>query len=433
MRLTARWNGEAGTCYLGDPLRLRQMLTNLVGNAVKFTHAGEIAVEATPVISESGAQWLEFAVNDTGIGISPEALNELFQPFSQADSSTTRQYGGTGLGLSIVRGLAEAMDGEVGVESAQGRGSRFWFRVPSQRADAASAGASPAIAALPGAAVAPPAMAAAARPVRIIVVEDNPTNRKVVVSMLERAGYTVLVAVNGLEAMDRVMIGEPPDLVLMDVQMPVMDGLEATQRIREWERDEGGAAGRAPVPIVALTASAYEEDRLRCLAAGMSDYLAKPVDFALLQAKFEQWLPAGTLQHLGSMLPAATGAPATSADSDGIFDGAAMVKRMGGDAELVRSVLRLVEPDIAERLAALRAATAVADWTAAKKAAHSIKGMAGDIGAQQVAAKARAVDAKMREAEPVTLAEVAELEALFASLRERIAVWLDDRNNAAGE
>jgi len=265
--------------YLGDPTRLRQMLANLVGNAIKFTDAGSVIIEARELACGERGAVLEFAVTDTGIGIPPESLPALFQPFSQADSSTTRRYGGTGLGLSIVNSLARLMDGEVGVDSRPGEGSRFWFRILGQRvADAPATGeAAEQPAALPrlnG---------------RVLVVEDNATNRHVIAAMLGKLGLTVELAENGQEGVDRATSGSPPDLVLMDVQMPLLDGHGATRLIRQWEAGHG----RPALPVIALTADAYEEDRQRCLAAGMNDFLAKPVVLSALKQMLQRWLVTG--------------------------------------------------------------------------------------------------------------------------------------------
>jgi PAS domain S-box-containing protein len=264
--------------YLGDPTRLRQMLANLVGNAIKFTDAGSVTVEAREIACGERGAVLEFAVTDTGIGIPPESLPTLFQPFSQADSSTTRRYGGTGLGLSIVSSLARLMDGEIGVDSRPGEGSRFWFRILGQRVADAPATSE---------AAEPPA----AQPLlngRVLVVEDNATNRHVIAAMLGKLGLSVELAENGQEGVDRATCASPPDLVLMDVQMPLLDGHGATRLIRQWEAEQG----RPALPVIALTADAYEEDRQRCLAAGMNDFLAKPVVLSALKQMLQRWLAA---------------------------------------------------------------------------------------------------------------------------------------------
>ncbi|MDR3673003.1 MAG: ATP-binding protein [Holophaga sp.] len=279
LALEDHWTGPAGQAYLGDPMRLRQMLSNLVNNAIKFTEQGAIRIEAAERERDGATALLQFTVTDSGIGIRPELRGQLFQPFLQLDSSTTRAYAGTGLGLSIVRSLARLMGGEVGVEGAEPAGSRFWFRIPCAVADD------------PVRPLDPPQPAGArdaeAGPVgRILLVEDNPTNRKVIEALLKKCGYRVHSVENGLLATEAITGGEAADLVLMDCQMPVMSGFEATERIRAWERERG--AGR--LPIVALTAGAFEGDRNHCLQAGMDDFVTKPVDFALLPAVIAGWL-----------------------------------------------------------------------------------------------------------------------------------------------
>lgn len=411
--VTSHWKGAPVSACSGDPSRLRQMLSNLVGNAVKFTHDGEIRIEAGVSAEEGGKEWLEFSVLDTGIGIDPDKLEALFQPFTQADSSMTRRYGGTGLGLSIVRGLAEAMGGNVGMASEPGKGSRFWFRVPAHPAT----GDRPqreAPVLLPTTGLLP-----AAANVRVLVVEDNETNRKVLVSMLERWGCRIDLAENGQEAVDRVTNGTPPDLVLMDVQMPVMGGIEATERIRDWEH----AVGRPALPIIALTASAYDEDRQRCLASGMNDFLSKPVDFGALQAAMGNWLPA--LAPSPAVLADNAGRdPASPVLADSVFDGPAMLLRMHGDMDLARSLVEMVRPDFEQRLEMLQQAVIEGNREEAVRAAHSIKGMALDIEAGSLVRVAKALEGSLRDGESVGPDRVALVGAEYARLRERLDDWL---------
>ena len=412
LAVSSHWLGPAGVHYEGDPLRIRQMLSNLVGNAVKFTHDGEVRIEArvVPATVAGGGDEVEFAVVDTGIGIDPDKMETLFQPFSQADSSTTRRYGGTGLGLSIVRGLAQAMGGSVGMQSAPNEGSRFWFRVPLGRmADGVG-----------GAAVAgtTPVDAPAAVALDVLVVEDNATNRKVIVAMLERWGCRVEVAEDGREAVDQVTGGARPDLILMDVQMPVMGGIEATLKIREWE----AAETRPAVPIVALTAGAYEEDRLRCLAAGMNDYLAKPVDFELLKQVVMQVLSGDSPAAI-----AAARAPQPVAASSAVFDAAGMMARLSGirqDIDLAKSVVDLIRVDVPGRLQELRVALADGDRKAAYRLAHSVKGMALDVDGRELASLARAMEEKLQEGESVPVDAVSLLDDAFSRLNAALDAWL---------
>lgn len=278
LRLEAVWRESPVTRYRSDAMRIRQMLSNLVSNAIKFTAQGFVRIDGGVVDTADGVSVLEFSVTDTGIGIPDDKKALLFQPFTQVDASTTREYGGTGLGLSIVRNLASLLGGEAGVESEPGKGSRFWFRIRAQEmlADEESRAA--------------PRTAEWSPPVDqirwfVLVVEDNANNRTVIESMLRKQGLCFESVENGEQALGRIMDGIQPDLVLMDCHMPVMDGYQTTECIRAWEADNGG--GR--VPIVALTASAFDEDRQRSLAAGMDDFLAKPLDIDELRTVLAKW------------------------------------------------------------------------------------------------------------------------------------------------
>ncbi len=276
------WSGPLAR-YLGDAHRLEQMLANLVGNAIKFTHQGTIRIEAREISCDADSATLEFAVSDSGIGIAQDKLALLFEAFSQVDGSTTRRYGGTGLGLSIVRTLARLMGGEVGVQSEPGVGSRFWFRIRAQRL-----AASPEQAEVSGAQGALPDTPGLIGSARVLLVEDNPDHRRLSRLLLERLGAHVTLANDGQQGLDAIVQGESAPIVLMDLHLPVLDGYAATQAIRQWERTSG--QGRRA--IIALTADAYEEDRLRCLQAGMDEVLTKPVSFESLRQVLVRWLPA---------------------------------------------------------------------------------------------------------------------------------------------
>ena len=279
LRLRTETDPAGRQTMCGDPSRLRQMLSNLISNAVKFTETGEIVITVLEVERHDRESLLEFAVSDTGMGIPADKHGLLFVPFSQIDSSTTREFGGTGLGLSIVRYLAERMGGGAGFDSSVGAGSRFWFRIRAKQAGADSPAAPDRIEEVP-----PPSPQDERR--RLLVVEDNATNRAVISAMLKKLGFAFDTANNGLEAIELIEAGTPAELVLMDCQMPVMDGLEATRRIRAWEQQ----GGKPRLPIIALTASAFEEDRDRALAAGMDDFLTKPLVLRHLTTALESWL-----------------------------------------------------------------------------------------------------------------------------------------------
>jgi PAS domain S-box-containing protein len=291
--LHGHWAGPALQRYQGDAHRLQQMLSNLVSNAIKFTHHGSVQVEAFEVSTDQTFSVLEFSVQDTGIGIESSQLPQLFQPFKQIDDSTSRHFGGTGLGLSIVKSLAKQMGGEVGVESVYGQGSRFWFRVRLQRLSVA-ASADHTLQASDGQRANPKPMAQDLQlQGRVLVVEDEPTNQTVIAAMLCRLGIEPLLAEHGLQALDLLAQSAQSaqdkqgiDAVLMDIHMPQLDGYETTARIRAWEAEHQ----RPPVPIVALTASAFGEDRARCLSAGMDAFLTKPINLDLLGHTLARWL-----------------------------------------------------------------------------------------------------------------------------------------------
>ncbi|MCX7178229.1 MAG: ATP-binding protein, partial [Proteobacteria bacterium] len=284
LRIESEWVGPSGQRYQGDPHRLAQMLSNLVGNAVKFTAQGEIRIEAREIQRTQDAAVLEFSVADTGIGISPEQQAKLFQHFSQADSSTTRRFGGSGLGLSIVRNLAVLMGGEAGVDSTEGQGSRFWFRITAPlRGPDADARQSPGWSGM----AAGPLDQTTQFDGKVLAVEDNAINRMVIQALLTKLGVSVAFADHGAQAIEAISQGAEVDLILMDLRMPVMDGYEATEQIRRWEATNG----RERRPIIAMTADAYAEDRRHCLEVGMDDVLTKPIFLADLQIALSRWLP----------------------------------------------------------------------------------------------------------------------------------------------
>ena len=285
LQIQTVWHGPK-QCYWSDPTRLRQMLSNLVSNAIKFTDQGFIRIEGTAVAAQEDTAVLTFAVTDSGIGIAEDKQALLFTPFSQVDSSASRKFSGTGLGLSIVQKLARLMGGEAGVESSFGHGARFWFsaHVDILRTDTESNCGERL---LPGEPAWPEVQVPEMQPTRVLIVEDNPINRKVLMAQLQRIGIQVESSENGQAAVAAIEAGLAPDLVLMDCRMPIMDGFEATRQIRLLE----GTSGRARLPIIAVTANAFADDREKCLSAGMDDFLAKPVNISDLRNKLAQWLP----------------------------------------------------------------------------------------------------------------------------------------------
>jgi signal transduction histidine kinase/CheY-like chemotaxis protein len=298
LRIKGQFHGPALACYRGDPHRIRQMLSNLLSNALKFTKEGEIevTVHVRPLAHGRADAHdkvkLEWSVRDTGIGIPKDKQALLFSPFSQADSSTTRKFGGTGLGLSIVRHLAQLMDGETGIESEPGQGARFWFTtvLPEEKHVAPLPLSEPSkIHPLLEAIPPPPEKTNTC----VLLVEDNSVNQMVVKAMLGKLDWAVETAENGREALDRLYGGLEPDFILMDVQMPEMDGYAATRAIRAWEAQ----TGRARLNIIALTADAFPEDRQRCIEAGMDDFLAKPISITALESVCMRFLRTPSQNH----------------------------------------------------------------------------------------------------------------------------------------
>ncbi|MDF2643801.1 MAG: response regulator receiver:ATP-binding region, ATPase-like:histidine kinase, region:histidine, partial [Pseudomonas sp.] len=259
---------------LGDPTRIRQILVNLIGNALKFTESGSVRVAL--IWAMEGTDTLRFTctVSDTGIGIQADRLESMFDAFKQADSSISRRYGGTGLGLPIARTLADRMGGSLHAQSEEGTGSTFTLQIPLALSAVRPDVSLPAL-----------GIAAQDTPYRVLLVEDNAVNRTVVLAMLQSLGCEVDVAVNGEQAVSMARAGNHA-LILMDCRLPVMDGYQATRQIRQ-------IPGLETLPIVALTANVLQGDRDACLQAGMDDYLAKPFKHADLQQILQRWLAIG--------------------------------------------------------------------------------------------------------------------------------------------
>ncbi|GAB3777725.1 hypothetical protein GCM10028796_57190 [Ramlibacter monticola] len=361
----------------GDPTRIRQVLVNLLGNALKFTHAGSISLDIRAT-TEAAAYVLEFAVADTGIGIPPEVQPQLFTRFMQADTATTRKFGGTGLGLAIVQQLVNLMGGAVRVRSAPGHGSRFIISLPLLAAQEAA----PATVwhDLP-----PPAAST-----RILVAEDNVTNQVVAFGLLRKLGYEeVRLAANGIEACE-LALAEPFDLILMDCQMPEMDGYEATRRLR--------AAG-CTTTVVAMTANAIKGDRERCLEAGMNDYIPKPVDLRLLRGVLARWA-GGQPQSTPADLP-----PFSPGDLD---------SRFGGDEELQQVALGTFQQATPPLLAKLRTTLRSGNRQTFGLLAHSAKGAGLMVSAGRYAAVAAALEERAAQASAPDLEKLLdELEQAF--------------------
>jgi two-component system sensor histidine kinase/response regulator len=571
LELTVLVGADVPSALRGDPGRLRQVLTNMIGNAIKFTERGEVAVSVGCVDEVEGAVTLRFEVRDTGIGIPADKLDTLFDAFTQADASTTRRFGGTGLGLTISRRLVELMGGQIGVDSEPGVGSTFWFTACLAKQDAATLaaahellepvdvtgvrvlavddnatnrrviagmleawgckhaevdGAGPALDALRaaradgdpyrivildmmmpdtdgetlGAAIKSDlaladselvmmtsmgsrgdagrleALGFAAyltkpvkqsqlfdclmvvlnrrerldpqdkprivtrhaleerdrRRVRILLAEDNPINQRVALKTLEKLGYRAEAVGNGAEAVE-ALSRTRYDLVLMDVQMPEMDGMEATRRIR----DKSSAVRDHGVPIVALTAHAMKEDREACLAAGMNDYLSKPIKPDELAAALARWAarrvmpePAVGLRLEASATESAAAADAlsdaesASAGEPPVFDEAVLVHLLGGDHEAVAEIVAEFIKDAPLQVAAFHEALAAGDAALARRQAHTLKGASANVGAEALRAVASRAELacageSLQEAEELAERLEAELRRLQDELGEK--------------
>ena len=324
-QLDCRADGQ----FLGDQNRMRQVLINLVGNAIKFTDAGRISITSRQVEKEAGAVSLEVTVEDTGVGISQNNLDSIFEPFSQVDGSDHRRFGGTGLGLSISSKIVQLMGGVLVVESQLGRGSKFQFMLPLREAKQSTRET--------------PRWENATKsnvPLRILLAEDNATNQLVARSILEKKGHHVTVATNGVEAVERFKRSHY-DLILMDVQMPELDGLEATRQIRSYEKLNGGN-----ICVIALTAGAMQSDREKCIAAGMDEYLSKPIRWKELNSHIQRLgvnKSLDLLQHEFS------------------WDINAAVGSVGGDATLLVDALEMILDDLDTKVTQLYHASSIGD------------------------------------------------------------------------
>jgi PAS domain S-box-containing protein len=525
---------------LGDPTRLRQVLLNLVGNAVKFTHAGGVSMRAAAGPSQAGSLAAHFEIADTGIGIATDKQALIFEPFMQADATTTRRYGGTGLGLSICSRLARMMGGDIAVSSMPGRGSTFAFDLTLAPAASGTApiappdglpgrvvvltGGSPearsalrrtlafwgarvhsdpdavtlryllahaegtvlwiadldplstgrnvlpgpavpeasdtlrvielyapgavtvsgkgippywthvmkpagpfelkaAIAAALGAgstaasaAPAPVATAMAPR-LRVLVAEDNAVNRKVALRLLENLGHAVVVTVDGEEALAAIA-ADPPDVVLMDVHMPVLGGIEATARLRAMER----ARGTPRLPVIAITASALAADRDKCYAAGMDDFLTKPIDFAAVRAALGR---IATTQHRSPPMIHEPEPPR-------VFVPELALAAMGGDHELMAEVIDVAREELPRQLDALGLALAAGDAVSARRHAHTLKGTANTVGARRLGDAAQVVEHAAAAADVATALDgVERLRSLVAILGDELAAFRKQGTGAA--
>ncbi|MBL7216678.1 MAG: response regulator, partial [Desulfobacteraceae bacterium] len=367
--------------FMGDPLRLKQIIINLVGNAVKFTEKGRVLMRIMPAEEEDQ---LHFIIEDTGVGIPADRISQIFEPFTQADTSTTRRFGGTGLGTTISRELVALMGGRIWAESEEGKGSAFHFTVTMLPTDQVPEEADLSIvsskAVLPG----------FRHGFRILLAEDIQENVDLAKIRLKQQDHEVTVAWNGLEAVEAFKRGGI-DLILMDIQMPEMSGMEATERIRTLEADTGGH-----VPIVAMTAGVMREETEKYLEMGMDAIVAKPVDFAILFRTIEAVVPEGVGE---AVLEDAVDVCATSGLELPPLDGIDIKKgiRTWHNPEAYAKALLRFSNDYANTAADLTLLIDEGDIDSAYRIAHTLKGVAGNLSVTEVADAAIHIDAALRE------------------------------------
>jgi len=351
MELNVQIAPEAPRYIRSSPAKIGQVLTNFLGNAHKFTHQGSVTLAVDLIQKTAEEATLKFSVKDSGIGIARDRLVEIFQPFVQGDSSVTRKYGGTGLGLTICKEFVENLKGEIGVDSVEGSGSDFWFVIPVEIVSEKEIMAREEVAIASD-------KDKTQQKARLLLVEDNLINQKIAVKILQGRGHQVEVANDGAEAIKKLKESQF-DLVLMDCQMPIMDGYQATKEIREKLHSE--------IPVIAMTAHALKGDREKCLAAGMNDYLTKPLDKEQLFQTIEQWLEQKKTKP-----------------EDLMSSRLQMLEKEHG-ADLLKELIELFLTDYSPKMTALEKAARTGDVNQVKYFAHLFRSGSANLGAQRLA------------------------------------------------
>jgi signal transduction histidine kinase len=416
--LTCEFAPDMPDALVGDPVRLGQIVINLVGNAIKFTERGEVALRVVAESVADGMVTCRISVSDTGIGMAKEQQVAIFAPFLQGNSSTTRIYGGTGLGLAISLRLAEMMNGRIRVESEPGKGSVFHVVVRFALQEAAQHGAASREAPV-GNAFTPPAPAAGSgsrSKLDILLVEDNAANQLLAQRILERSGHGVTVADDGAAALE-ILGSQRFDLILMDVQMPRMDGIAATAAIRKRERETGGH-----IPIIALTAHAMSGDRERCLRAGMDGYLVKPIRPAELIEVIHQFRPEPAPPMREIAAPPSEPVGSQTPSDAAILDQRALMERVEGDREFLAELTRLFLRDCGKAMAGTREAIVRRNVAELRVALHTLRGMFLNLAASSALEVAGMLQEIDLETEPSKAEEVyAMLEDEVRSLKAKLA------------
>jgi PAS domain S-box-containing protein len=427
LRLEVEIAAEIADGYVGDGGRIKQILINLMSNAVKFTEQGQVTLKIFKLMDQADddrqTALLRFEILDTGIGISLEDQGKLFEEFSQVDGNFTRRFGGTGLGLAITKQLVRLLNGEIGLESHLGKGSRFWFFLPLRRDMRTSLPPSCDESAPVNVLETNPQHRSLARntgELRILLVEDNPVNQLVALRYLNKAGFQSELAINGREAVEKAA-SRNFDAILMDISMPEMDGIAATKHIRAM----GGS--HASIPIIAVTAHVMRGDREQCMAAGMNDYLCKPLHYDSLCKVLARWIPNFSYgEKVANPGDQAIASPSPSIfifDEMPLFD-PAVLERLAKDLdpEIVLKITHVFTEDFVKRFAALQGHIAAKNWHEVARGAHTLKSSSGGCGLVRFAAIMERLEFAANKEDEAQIKELTEkIQLIYESSREALA------------